>query len=161
MAASNDQSITLTPEEVQEIQNESQDSKDFVSVQSPGESSGPWEVVDNSQGDETEVEAAAESVVPKPVVHQHVHRHMNVRKTVLKDCGTHFHVNRSKKVFVTHVHHHHYLVIKHIHVYDNTGRAWFEFSTSSSSSSRSHGNAPDSLSRSSSPELDSAPSDSQ
>ena len=158
MAESNEQSRSLSPVEVQESQTQelevdTQDTNpELVRVKSPGECS--WEVLDISQEDASEVEPDTKNVAPDPVVHQHVHRHINVRKTVLKDCGNHFHVNRSRRVFVTHVHHHHYLIIKHIHVYGNTGAELFEFSSSSS-------DAPTSDSRSSSLEPRSASSDSQ
>lgn len=55
------------------------------------------------------------------VHHQHQHFHKHVRKTVLKDCGNHFHINRSRRVYITEVHHHHHITIKHVHVYDSSG----------------------------------------
>lgn len=157
MAESNEQSIALS---VQESQNESQGNiADFVSVKSPGESS--WEVVGSSQEDGSEIEPDTKSVVPQPVVHQHVHHHVNVRKTVLKDCGNHFHVNRSKKRFITHVHHHHYLTIQHFHVYGHTGVERPEFSTSTLLRSEYCADVTNSASRSSPPEPRSISSDSQ
>lgn len=123
-------------------------------VSAHDDASSPWEYVSSpegmvqpemvdSQADEEPVHIPSEDLVlhvndkggdgfERCEDHHHEHHHVHVRKTILKDNGNHFHLNRTKRIYVTEVHHHHHIHIKHIHIYDKNGKAWFSrFATSS------------------------------